>query len=102
MAGGGGVVAQWAAAPAGVHVGNGAIDVVGVDAAALAVAHVVAFEVDLAVEYAELVAYGFLLRAVGMTWMISHRSGSEVLHYLIVSDKFCLTQVASGVKLTRT
>jgi hypothetical protein len=31
----GGVVAQGAAAPVGVHVGNGAINVVGVDTAAL-------------------------------------------------------------------
>jgi hypothetical protein len=67
MAGGWGVVAEGATASTVVHVGDGAGDVVGVDAASVAVAYVVAFEVDLAVEYADLVAHGFLLRAVGMT-----------------------------------
>ncbi|MGH3687892.1 MAG: hypothetical protein ACRDRU_05955 [Pseudonocardiaceae bacterium] len=68
MAGDRGAVAQGAAAPAGVRVGNGAITVVGVDAVALTVAHVIVFKVDLTIEHAKFVAHGFHLNAVGMTW----------------------------------
>lgn len=36
-----------------------------------------AFEVDLTVEHPELLAHDFLLSAVGMKWITSHKSGSS-------------------------
>ncbi|MGH3901230.1 MAG: hypothetical protein ACRDTA_23870 [Pseudonocardiaceae bacterium] len=42
-----------------------------------AVAHVLAFKVDLTVEHTELLGHGFLLSAVGMVWITSHSSGSS-------------------------
>ncbi|MGH3926138.1 MAG: hypothetical protein ACRDTT_25305, partial [Pseudonocardiaceae bacterium] len=57
----------------GIHISDGALDVVGVDAAVLVVAHVLAFKVDLTVEHAELLGHGFLL--VGMAWITSQQVG---------------------------
>jgi hypothetical protein len=66
-----------ASVPVGTHVGDGALDVISVDAAVLAVAFL-AFEVDLTVEHPELLAHDFILSAVGMTWITSHKSGSSM------------------------
>ncbi len=72
-----GVISQRAPTPAGMHVDDGALDVIGVDASVLAVAHVLVFKVDLTVEHAEFLGHDFLLSTVGMTWITSHWSGSS-------------------------
>ena len=72
-----GVIGQRVPTPAGMHVDDGALDVIGVDASVLAVAHVLAFEVDPTAEHAEFLGDDFLLSTVGMTWITNHRSGSS-------------------------